>query len=115
MKLLALLFVAFAATGCLDTNFVYGDWTDDASTAGSCRTGLFVSDARVEVFDTTGRIAAGNFDCDELGFSLDIPTTVTQVRVTAVDAWGGHWERELDIDGNAYVGTVWFAQDPQPD
>ncbi len=115
MKLLALLLAVVAATGCIDSNTVYGDWSDDTSAAGSCRTGVFVTDARVEVFDTTGQIAAGNFDCDELGFSLEIPAHVTHVRVTAVDAWGSHWEEEVDVDGSAYVGTVWFAQDPQPD
>jgi hypothetical protein len=111
----ALAALATTASACTDTTMVWGDWRDDISTAGSCHPGLFVDDAHVQIFDRQNLIASDDSSCDELGFSLEIPIDVTHVRVTAVDGWGAHWEKEFDVDGSLYVGVVWFEQDTQPD
>jgi len=115
MKLLALALLAMSTGACVETNTVFGSWSDDEHRAGSCHSGLFAADAHVEVFDGLTLVASDDFDCDDLGFSLEIPLDVTAINVTAEDAWGGHWDHEYDVDGNVSVGTVYFAQDTQPD
>ncbi|MBL0218225.1 MAG: hypothetical protein IPQ07_30630 [Myxococcales bacterium] len=111
---LALAALAMATSACVDTTTVTGSWRADEFTAGACHTWL-ASDVHVQIFDTSS-VVEDYVGCDELGFSLEIPIDATHVRVSAVDPTGGHWDKSFDIqDGYLNVGTIWFAQDIQPD
>lgn len=115
MKLLAAFALALVAAACTDTTTVYGAWSDE-SVAGGCHPFLWDSAARIAISDTQGQIVSEEFDCDELGFSLEIPIDVTHIRVTGSDPQGGHFEQDHDVvDGYVDVGHVRFWQDSQPD
>lgn len=116
MKLLAALALATTASACIETTTVHGSWRDGQSVAGACHTGLFTTHAQVQIFDTQELVASDEVDCDELGFSLEIPADITHVRVTATDPQGGHRDKELDIESSYLdVGLASFDQTIQPD
>ena len=90
---------------------MYGDWRADQHAAGSCQTFLFGTDAHVQISDGLSLIVSEDADCDDLGFSAEIPLDVTHIRVTATDAGGGSWENSFDLDpdlGYIYVGVILF-------
>ena len=116
MKLLALAALAMTASACTDTTTVSGDWRMAEGGAGSCRPFLWSNEAHVQISDGLTLIASEDADCDDLGFSTEIPVDVTHVRVTATDPWGGYWENSFDIhDGYLYVGVILFTHDDSGD
>jgi hypothetical protein len=114
MKLLAgvaLAALAMTAGACTDTTTVWGDWRADQHAAGSCQAFLFGADAHVQISDGRSLSVSEDVDCDDLGFSAEIPIDVTHVRVTATDASCGFWENSFDLDpdlGYIYVGVILF-------
>lgn len=100
--------LAVASSACEETTTVWGDWRSGQD-AGACRPALFSDKVMVKVASNGTVVASDEVPCDDLGFSLDIPADVTHVHVTAVDAWGGTWDKEFDVTGGyLYVGVILF-------
>jgi hypothetical protein len=106
MKLLPLVLLV---TACTDGNSISGTWQaatrgiGDGSKPGECHGGVTVAIRAAGDLLADDRIA-----CDEEGFELSIDPEVTKVVVTARDDWSETWSREIDVDGNTSVGTIYF-------